>query len=99
MDIACNGSNTYGRSIEQSARKTQTIHIVGHMLMEWLRNKTIERYCALRAHGLLSETDEQIQLIAVQTARKIQRGLFDKTKEGDYDFPSNTVKLFDMTRF
>jgi hypothetical protein len=34
--------------------------------MGWLINKTIKRYHALRAGGLLSDTDEQIQLIAVQ---------------------------------
>jgi hypothetical protein len=59
---------------------------MGEVLMGWLRNKTIERYHTLRAGGLLSETDEQIQPIAVQTVRKIRKGVLEETKEGDYDF-------------
>jgi hypothetical protein len=96
--MACDGSNTYGCSSKQSARTTQPGYY-GGVTMEWLKSKTIEKYHALRGCGLLTGTDEEIKLKAVQTARLIQRGLLEEEKIGDYDFPLNKVKLHKPAKF
>jgi hypothetical protein len=71
----------------------------GGATMEWLKNTVIKKYHGMRTCGLMTGTDDEIKLKAVQTARLILRGLLEEKDSGDYDFLLNQVRILDPTRF
>jgi hypothetical protein len=67
--------------------------------MEWVKNRAIENYCDMRAHGYQMDTDEEIRSLAVQMAKEAQQGLLQESGIGDCNFMSNLVRVFDVRRF
>jgi hypothetical protein len=60
--------------IDARVNRVQEIHLIGqwqHMPMEWLKNRTIEKYHDMRMHGLMIGIDNKIKLKAVQRVRLI----------------------------
>jgi hypothetical protein len=49
--------------------------------------------------GLVTGTDDEIRLKAIQTVRLIWQGFLKKEKSGEYDFPLNQVRVLDSEKF
>jgi hypothetical protein len=88
---------THLKAQANRVQMTPSVDPWGYATMGWVKNRTTEKYQAMKANGKLIATDDKIKLSAVCTARLIQRGLLKEGISGDCDnnFPSNQARVLD----
>jgi hypothetical protein len=88
--------------IDSRVNRVQETHLMdqwGYTPFAWLKNRMIKKYHNMSFCGLVTGTDNEVRLKAIQTVRLICRGFLEEEKGGEYDFPLNQVRVLDLEKF
>jgi hypothetical protein len=87
--------------IDAQVNRVQDTHLMdqwGYTPFAWLKNRMIKKYHNMRFCGLVTGTDNEVRLKAIQKVRLICQGFLEEEKGGEYNFPLNQVRVLDLEK-